>query len=90
MVEQRTGAQLGLGIFGIVLYVVVAWFYLVSGLVIPTPWYWFVLGVWVVGLYYLLRVFRERPVWTPIVPVLAVLVLIAIAALGGALLGWTA
>ena len=88
--RERTGGALAFGIIGIVLYVMVAWFYLVSGLVIPNPWYWGVLGVWVVGLYALLRVFREAPAWTPVVPVGAVILLIVIAALGGALLGWTA
>lgn len=88
--KPRSGLVNASGAAGIVLYLFAGFIYFVSGLVVPEPWYWGVLGLWVAGIYVLLRVHREARAWTPAVSVAAVLLLIAITALGGWLLGWSA
>lgn len=83
---QRLGRSAGLGLFGIV-----AFFYLASGLVVPT-WPWLII-LNVVGAYALVMTIRlsaERW-WIALVgPVLAVAFWYAYVNLGGAVFGWTA
>ena len=78
------------GVIGMVLYVVVGWLYLGSGLVVDSPWYVLLWAVWIAGLFVLGRVFKRRPVWTPVVPVAALALWVAFVQLGSWLLGWTA
>jgi len=78
------------GVIGMVLYVVVGWLYLGSGLVVDSPWYVLLWAVWIAGLFVLGRVFKRRPVWTPVVPVAALALWVAFVQLGSWLFGWTA
>ncbi|MDX1468867.1 MAG: hypothetical protein R3258_05960 [Acidimicrobiia bacterium] len=79
-----------LGVLGIVLYLAVGWFYLVSGLVVPSPWYFVLLGIWFAGWWLVVRVFKERRALTPLVAVLAAGFWFVYITVGEAFLGWTA
>lgn len=78
------------GIVGIVLYVAIGFVYLASGLVVPAPWLFPLWGIWLVGLYLLIRVFRIRRAWTPLIAVGAAAFWWLYVTLGGLYLGWTA
>ena len=71
-------------------HLVVGYFYLAGGLVIPgyvliPLWIlWLVLAAW------LLRLAVRRSWWTPVVPVTAAAVLVLTVVVGGNLLGWQA
>lgn len=71
-------------------HLVVGYFYLVSGLVVPGPalvllWmFWLALAAWLV------RLAVVRSWWTPVVPVLAAAVLVLALVVGDAVLGWQA
>jgi hypothetical protein len=78
------------GVVGIVLYVATGFVYVTSGLVVPAPWLFPLWGIWLVGLYLLIRVFRNRRAWTPLVAVGAAAVWWLYVTLGGLILDWTA
>lgn len=83
---QRFGRIAGLGLFGIV-----AFFYLASGLVVPT-WPWLII-LNVIGAYAFVMTIRlsADQWWIALVgPVLAVVFWYLYVNLGGAFLGWTA
>lgn len=93
--QQRTTAGSGLfatviGIVGIALYLVVGFFYLISGLVVPAPWLIVLWGIWLVGIYPLVAAYRRRRAWTPIVAVASAVVWWLYVTIGEAVLGWTA
>jgi hypothetical protein len=88
-VTHTTGATIS-GVVGIVLYLMVGFVYLTSGLVVPYPWLLVLWGLWVAGLYLLYVVFKERRAWTPAVAVGAAAVWWIFLAVGESLLGWTA
>ena len=73
-----------------VAHLVVGYFYLVGGLVIPgyvliPLWiFWLVLAAW------LIRLAIGRSWWTPAVPVVAAAVLVLVLVLGDQVLGWQA
>ncbi len=79
-----------IGIVGIPLYVLVGWFYVASGLVVPFPWFLALWAIWAVGFFVLIKVFRAAPAWTPLVPVVAAGVWVGFVQLGSWLFGWTA
>jgi hypothetical protein len=78
------------GVIGIVLYAVVGVFYLGSGLVMPYPWAFGMWALWAGGLVVLIRVFSESRVWTPVVPVVAMVLWVIIVQLESWLFDWTA
>lgn len=86
----RSGWKRALGILGIVLHVVVGYFYVAAGLVTPAPWLVGFLILWVVLLVVAISLFRRHPLWVLVVPVLALGLLVGGVSLGEALLGWTA
>lgn len=93
--QQQSRASHGLavtisGIAGIGLYLLVGFFYLSSGLVVPPPWLILLWAIWVAGIYPLMTVFRRRRVSTPVVAVAAALVWWIYLTVGGTLFGWTA
>ncbi len=88
--SRPTRGGVVLGALALVFYLLVGWLYLGSGLVMPYPWAYGMWAIWVGGLYVLLRVFRRSPLWTPVVPVAAVVVWVTIVQLGSWLFGWTA
>jgi hypothetical protein len=71
-------------------HLVVGFYYLVGGLVIPGPvlvplWIlWFALAGWLV------RLAARRSWWTPAVPVVAAAVLVLTVVIGDVVFGWTA
>lgn len=79
-----------IGIIGIGLYVLVGVLYIASGLVMPYPWVFGMWALWGTGFVVLIRVFRASPVWTPAVPVGAVVLWVVIVQLGSWLFDWTA
>ena len=92
MSDQNTSSPTATisGVVGIVLYVATGFVYLTSGLVVPAPWLFPLWGVWLVGLYVLIRVFGNRREWTPLVAVAAAAVWWLYVTLGGLFLDWTA
>lgn len=78
------------GVVGIILYAVTGFFYLTSGLVVPAPWLFVLWGVWLVGLYLLVWVFRNRRAWTPLVAIGAAAIWWIYVTLGGEFFDWTA
>ena len=86
---QSWGPLVLAGIAGAAL-LVVGYFYLVGGLVIPfyvllPLWLlWFVLAAW------LIRLAILRSWWTPVVPVVAAAVLVLALVVGDQVLGWQA
>ncbi|MEA1903595.1 MAG: hypothetical protein U9N56_08730 [Actinomycetota bacterium] len=88
--EARSVGALIVGVIGMVLYVVIGWLYLASGLLVPFPWYIVLWVIWAGGLFVLGRVFRRRPLWTPVVPVAALAVWVTYIQVGSRLFGWTA
>jgi hypothetical protein len=88
--EKRSTASTLAGVIGIILYLLVGWLYLASGLVVPEPWYLVMWGIWIAGLWPLIRVFRLNPMWTPAIAVGAAALWVAIVQLGSWLFGWTA
>ena len=84
---RPTGPLVLAGLAGLV-HLVVGYFYLVGGLVIPgyvliPLWIlWLVLAAW------LLRLAVARSWWTPAVPVLAAAVLVLVLVLGDQVFGW--
>ena len=64
--------------------------YLGSGLVMPSPWFYFMWVAWVTGWWFVVRVYRSKPMWTPGVSLGAVVFWVAVIQLGSWLAGWTA
>ncbi len=85
---QQPGWARALGWVGVVLHVVAAFPYLVSGLVAPLYGIAFLWVLWAALLVVALRLRVQRPAWTPLVPVTAVALWQGVMLLGGALLGW--
>ncbi|MGZ8755646.1 MAG: hypothetical protein ACXW15_10715 [Acidimicrobiia bacterium] len=79
-----------LGIIGILLYAMAGWLYPGTGLVMPYPWVYGLWAIWVAGVFVLVRVVKRSPAWTPVVPVAAVVIWVALVQLGSWLFGWTA
>jgi hypothetical protein len=88
--EKRGLVTALLGVSGILLYAMVGWLYLGSGLVMPYPWVFGMWAIWVGGLFALVKVVKRYPAWTPLVPVAAFAAWVAIIQLGSLLFGWTA
>lgn len=87
---HRKPRKLLLVLPGVILYFLVGWLYLGSGLLIPFPWYIGMWAIWIGGLWGLVRVMRRSPVWTPAVAVLALVLWATVVWLGDVFLGWTA
>jgi hypothetical protein len=78
------------GWMGIVLYLVLGLLYLTSGLVVPLPGLVVLWLVWVAGWFLVVRLFRARRVWTPIVALAGAVFWWVYLSLGAALFDWTA
>lgn len=82
--------KLVIGFIGIAAHIVVGYFYLIAGLVTPLPW---LIGFWILWAALLgvaLSMLRRHTLWIPVVPLLALGILIGGVAFGGAVLGWSA
>jgi hypothetical protein len=85
----RPRGPLVVAVLAAVAHLVVGYFYLVSGLVVPgyallPLWLWWALLAWV-----LFRLARQGSWWTPLVPVVAFGTWLLILTAGEQLLGWT-
>ncbi len=78
------------GVIGVVLYLAVGFVYLVSGLGVPIPWLLLLWLVWIVGLFFLYRMWQGFRAWTPVVAAAALAFWALYLFVGSALLGWTA
>lgn len=78
------------GFAGVGLYLLVGFFYLSSGLVVPPPWLLVLWAIWIAGIYALVTAFRKRRAWTPVVAVAAAAVWWTYLMIGGSFFGWTA
>lgn len=79
-----------LGLVGIAAHLVVGYFYLASGLVVPPVWVAVFIIIWMALLVVAIVLLRRHPLWVLLIPVIALAVLIGGVTLGGALLGWQA
>ncbi|GAB7192087.1 hypothetical protein NUM3379_27960 [Kineococcus sp. NUM-3379] len=86
-VPRARGAVVGWA--GIVLHVVVGWPYLTSGLVAPGYGVALLWALWGALLVVAVRLLRRRPVWTPVVPAVALGAWFLVLSLGGHFLGWS-
>lgn len=75
---------------GIALYVIVGYFYLFSGLMVPVPWVVGLWIVWVLGLVAVVRWRHEHPLWVLAAPFVAMAFWVAVLWMGDTFLGWTA
>jgi hypothetical protein len=89
-VSQTTRAATALGVIGIVLYALVGFVYLISGLMVPAPWLVLLWAVWVGGIYPLVTTFRNRRIWTPLLAVAALGFWWLYLTLGEVFAGWIA
>jgi hypothetical protein len=86
----RSTGPLVVAVLAGIAHLVVGYFYLAGGLVIPgyvliPLWiFWLVLAAW------LIRLMIGRSWWTPAVPVVAAAVLVLVLVLGDQVLGWQA
>jgi hypothetical protein len=85
----RPRGPLVVAVLAAVAHLVVGYFYLASGLVVPgyallPLWLWWALLAWV-----LFRLARQDSWWTPLVPVVAFGTWLLILTAGEQLLGWT-
>ncbi len=71
-------------------HLVVGYFYLVGGLVIPGYVLFPLWLLWLVLATLLIRLALQRSWWTPAIPVGAAAFLVAVVAFGGQVLGWQA
>ncbi|MFP3880877.1 MAG: hypothetical protein ACLFRT_08270 [Actinomycetota bacterium] len=65
-------------------------FYLSSGLLVPSPWLILLWAIWIAGIYPLVTVFQRRMVLTLVVAVVAAMVWWIYLRVGGTFFGWTA
>ena len=79
-----------LGFVGIAAHLVVGYFYLAAGLVVPLYGIVIFWIVWAALLALAIWLLRRHPVWILAIPIVAVGILFGGIALGGALLGWSA
>ena len=77
-------------VVGIVLHLIVGWFYITTGLVAPGWAVVLLLTVWIALFVFVIRVWRSRPMWVLGVPFLAAAIWVITLLIGGTLLGWTA
>lgn len=87
--RTRFPARTALGWLGIVLQLLVGFPYLVSGLIVPSP---YLFGLWLLWFTFMgtaLWLVRTRPALVPLVPVAAFTTWFALLALGTHYLHWT-
>lgn len=87
-VPRRPAWAVAVGWLGLVAHAAAGWLYLVSGLVAPGYGVLTLWTLWVVLLVAAIHLLRDRPVWTPVIPVSAVGLWLLAMYLGEALLGW--
>ena len=85
-----SGGQKALVMVGVAAYLVVGFFYLTSGLVVPFPWLAILWAVWLVGLWLVARLTRTWSWWVLAAAPLAAAFWFLDLSLGERLLGWTA
>jgi hypothetical protein len=83
-----TPCALVVAVLAAVAHLVVGYFYLAGGLVIPGFVLFPLWGLWIVLAAVLVRLALRRSWWTPAVPVAAGAVFVAVLVLGGQVLGW--
>ncbi len=89
-VQRRPVGPLVVGAGSFAAHLVVGYFYLVGGLVIPGPVLLALWLLWLVLAALLIRWTLERSWWTPLVPVGAAAFLVLTVVFGGTVLGWQA
>ena len=86
----RSTGPLLLAVLAGIAHLVVGYFYLVGGLVIPGYVLVPLWALWLVFATWLIRLALSRSWWTPLVPVTAAAVLVLVIVLGEQVFGWQA
>ena len=91
-VETRTRARGPLVVAALagVLHLVVGYFYLAGGLVVPGYVLLPLWAVWVLLAWWLVSLARRSSWWTPLAPVAAAVLFLVVITVGGPVLGWQA
>jgi hypothetical protein len=79
-----------IGILGIVAYAATGILYLASGLIVPGPWIVVLWATWFAGLYFVVTLFRQHRLWTPVIAVGAAAFWWLFVTIGETLFGWSA
>jgi len=88
--EPAGGWRSVVGWAGIALQLLAGFLYLMSGLMVPAPWVAVLWLLWAALFAVAVRVRGRRPVWTPLVALLSVVLWWAALSAGEMVLGWTA
>jgi len=86
----RPAGPIALAVLAGIAHLVVGYFYLAGGLVIPGPVLVVLWLFWLVLAAVLIRWALMRSWWTPVIPLVAAAVLVLSLVVGGNLLGWQA
>ena len=89
-VQRRPAGPLVVAALAGVTHLVVGFYYLAGGLVIPAAVLFPLWALWLVLAVVLVRLALRRSWWTPAVPVLAAAVLVLTVVVGEQVFGWTA
>ncbi|RBY86670.1 hypothetical protein DQ244_18495 [Blastococcus sp. TBT05-19] len=88
--DTRSAVPLVVGLLAGAVHLVVGYFYLAGGLVIPGPVLIALWLVWLVMAALLARWALRGSWWTPVIPVAAAALLVLVLAVGDRVLGWQA
>jgi hypothetical protein len=86
----RSRGPLVVAVLAALLHLVVGYFYLAGGLVIPGYVLLPLWAVWVLLAWWLVSLARRRSWWTPLAPVAAAVLFLVVITVGEQVLGWTA
>jgi hypothetical protein len=87
-VQPRSTGVIVVAVLAAVAHLVVGYFYLAGGLVIPGSVLFPLWGLWIVLAAVLVRLALRRSWWTPAVPVAAGAIFIGVLVVGEQVLGW--
>jgi hypothetical protein len=88
--RTRSRGPLVVAVLAALLHLVVGYFYLAGGLVVPGYVLIPLWAVWVLLAWWLVTLARRDSWWTPLAPVAAALLFVVVLTVGEQVLGWTA
>ncbi len=86
----RSRGPVVVAVLAALLHLVVGYFYLAGGLVIPSYVLLPLWAVWILLAWWLVSLARRNSWWTPLAPVAAAVLFLVVITVGEQVLGWTA